>query len=145
MNFKRHLYSPCSFQPGSVGPSWDRFPSHRRSAHRRTSYLSFSDPSLFELTYKLSNTSACSSNRARRTQSNFGLKSFISNKTQQSSLWMATHHSTHPLWNLYPTHLPYLLNPPPRLQRFRPPGKLSGQRSCPSGDTISTFVAKWPR
>ena len=43
VNFKRHLYSPCSFQPGTVGPARDRFPNRCWSAYRRTSGLSFSD------------------------------------------------------------------------------------------------------
>ena len=52
-SLKRQLSSPCSFQPGTVGPAQDRFSNHCWSVYQRTSCLSFSDTSSFKLIYKL--------------------------------------------------------------------------------------------
>ena len=108
INFRKHLYSPRSFQHSEAGSARDKLPTRRQPTYRCTSCVY---PSVIpcQLIYKLSNTSACSNIRAPPVQSDLGLKSFVLNKTIQSSPQMATHHSTHPLLIILPA---YLHSPP---------------------------------
>ena len=133
MNFRRHLTSPRSFQHSAAGSARDKLPTCRQPAYRCTSCVY---PSVIpcQLIYKLSNTSACSNIRVPPDQSDFGLKSFVTNKTFQSSPQMATRHSIHPLPIIPPTYLHSLLSLPsrPRLFHFHVPSNLPGQRQLTS-------------
>ena len=104
-----YIYSLRSFQP--ILFAGDKPIRRRQPGSRGMSQLYHSVILVYDVTYKFRTTSMSPSLRAQQTQSKIRLKGLIHIETIQSSQWITTHQSTHPLTNFRIVPLQSLLNP----------------------------------